>query len=371
MKNLRFPCRRFLCGLALGGLLVSPMVAASTPPKLTLLARHFQGTGGAEIASYAAADQVLLLTFSRKARRQHHVEVLSLQDPAAPQSIRRIDLAAVFTRAEGGVESVSSVAADPAGRGWGAVTVVPTRNHRHRGRVVLFDYRDGATLATVDVGYHPDGVAFSPDGRYVLTADEGEYRPGSAQVPGSLSVIDLAGLTRDDRSAWSALGSRTYDFTPANLASGLSVTHLRRHHSPTPGTVHLDLEPEYISVHGHEAFVSLQENNAIAVFDLNERRWVRVLDLGVISQTVDASDRDSPFGAAAPRLNDTLVGMPMPDTIKAFSHAGRVYVATANEGDARAHDAGDVMRLKHAGRAGPSLDPQARAELRRHYGSDP
>jgi hypothetical protein len=95
------------------------------------------------------------------------------------------------------------------------------------------------------------------------------------------------------------------------------------------------------------AYVTLQENNAIAVVDLEgggAPRISAILPLGTITQRIDASDRDPANGGlAAININDLVPGLPMPDTLATFLHGGRRLLATANEGDARTDD-GDVAR---------------------------
>ena len=60
------------------------------------------------------------------------------------------------------------------------------------GMVKLFDSK-GSLLATFETGALPDNVAFSPDGRYLLTANEGEPSDDSSVDPeGGFTLIDLA-----------------------------------------------------------------------------------------------------------------------------------------------------------------------------------
>jgi hypothetical protein len=110
---------------------------------------------------------------------------------------------------------------------------------------------------------------------------------------------------------------------------------------------YLHVEPEFPVATNERAYVTLQENNAIAVVDLEggaAPRISAILPLGPITQRIDASDRDPTNGGlAAININDVVPGLPMPDTIATFLHNGRRLLATANEGDARSDD-GDVAR---------------------------
>jgi hypothetical protein len=113
-------------------------------------------------------------------------------------------------------------------------------------------------------------------------------------------------------------------------------------------TVAQDLEPEYIAISpdGTTAFVTLQENNAIAVLDIASGQFTRIVPLGLKSfmgLPFDGSDRDGPpsgsntYSTAVNLQTDQPVfGQYMPDAIASFLGAdGRTYYAIANEGDDR------------------------------------
>lgn len=103
-----------------------------------------------------------------------------------------------------------------------------------------------------------------------------------------------------------------------------------------------DLEPEYVAVSpdGTTAVVTMQENNAIAVVDVNAASIVAIKSLGVkdhnlIGNELDASDEDDKVNIR----NWPVKGMFMPDAVAAFERNGQTYYITANEGDAREYDA--------------------------------
>lgn len=349
-----------------------PQTIADAPPRLQLLARHSLGIGGAEIIDYCRQHQVLLTTFSDEKAGRHGVEVVALEDPADPHPLRWVGFDSDSLPAGGVIGSVSSVAVDPLGRGFGAVTLIPADSPERPGALVLFDFLSGQVLKVVSVGYHPDCVTFSADGRFVITADEAEYHPRRTQKPGSISVLDLgANRVREGIASIAESSVETYTFDAQHLADGVDLSGLRRHHGSSDLPIGMILEPEYVSELNGLVYVSLQENNALGVFDLKQRKWLNVFNLGSRMVHVDASDRDGRRGAGAAIIDDLVRGLPMPDTIKAFEWKGRAYVVTANEGDARAHDEGDVMRLKHAGRRGPAIAASTEAELRQRYGRKP
>jgi hypothetical protein len=178
-------------------------------------------------------------------------------------------------------------------------------------------------------------VTFTPDGKRILVANEGEpsgYESGDTDPPGSISVVDVQG---------NMLTVNTIDFTafdPGGAKAPLPAG-VRIFGSPLPS---LDLEPEYIAVadDGQTAWVSLQENNAIAVLDLTTLTVTRIDALGYKNHSVagsglDASDQD---GGININTWSNIFGMYQPDALAAFRIAGHNYVLSANEGDAREYD---------------------------------
>lgn len=100
-----------------------------------------------------------------------------------------------------------------------------------------------------------------------------------------------------------------------------------------------DVEPEYITVSpdGSKAWVSLQENNALAVVDLNTSSISDIYplgfkDYGAAGNEVDPSDKDE---ASTLSTWANVFGMYQPDGVASFNEGGTNYVITANEGDAR------------------------------------
>jgi hypothetical protein len=284
-------------------------------------------------------------SLARTSGVSHRVDIYSL----APSGVLALETVADFDPVFGASStlSVSSVAADPSSRGFGAASIIPKDNTTVLGKVAFFDVHTGAILRVIDVGFHPDAVRFTPDGRRLIVANEGEFTAGAAQAPGSISVVNLTGFNASTDLQLRAPLVTTVDFRDG-LAPGVTLEGLRFNVAGIPaGDRYLYIEPEFSVATNERAYVTLQENNGIAVVDLEgggAPRISAILPLGTITQRVDASDRDPTNGGlAAININDVVPGLPMPDTLATFMHGGRRLLATANEGDARTDD-GDVAR---------------------------
>lgn len=256
------------------------------------------------------------------------------------------------------------------------------------GFVAIFTLDAGGTsaswTASFEVGVVPDMVTFTPDGSRVLVAIEGEPTAGYAtDAPGGLTIIDVS-----DASAanWTStfFGFGGFDAQAAALrAAGVKLNNAipgsAGYNTVLPST---DLEPEYITVSpdGSRAFVTLQENNAIGVFNLDPAKgavgWTAVLPLGLIDHSLagnalDTSDRD---GGAHLR-NAPVFGLQQPDALASFEMGGKTYLITANEGDGREYGGAfnEEVRIGEllSGSSGntpaagmPALDPALNAILR-------
>ena len=147
------------------------------------------------------------------------------------------------------------------------------------GKVVFFKAPFGPVKAVVEVSALPDMLTFTPNGRHVLVACEGEpldyCEAGLVNDPeGVVSIIDvprsIRRLDQDD--------VRTVSFTSFNNSE---IDPKIRIFGPN-ATVAQDLEPEYIAVsrNSKTAFVCLQENNALAVIDIKAGEVKSLVGLG-------------------------------------------------------------------------------------------
>jgi len=228
-----------------------------------------------------------------------------------------------------------------------AVEASPKQNP---GKVVFFD-ASGTYLNSVGVGSLPDMVTFTKDGKYVLVANEGEPNGDYSVDPeGAVGVIDISGGV-DSATVKIASFTAFNDEVAKLKAQGLNIYG--------PGaTLAKDMEPEYIAVSADStrAWVTCQENNAIAEVDIATATIVAIYPLGYKDHSVpgngmDVSNKDNAIHIAT----WPVLGMYQPDSIAAYSVKGQTYLVTANEGDSRDYDAfSEEARIKEI-----TLDPTA------------
>lgn len=287
---------------------------------LTPLGTYRSGTfdeGGAEIVAYDARTS---RAFSVNAQAGT-VDVLDISRPSRPTRVGSL--------ATPGANSVA------VSRGLVAVAQQAT-DKTEPGTLAFFDARTLRPLRTVGVGALPDMVTLSDDGRWAVVANEGEpegYCAGQADPRGSISVVDLRRGV--GRATVRTAGFEQYDGREDELRrTGVRVFG--------PGaSASQDLEPEYVALSrdGRRAWVSLQENNALALLDVRAARVTKVVPLGTQDHAapgrgLDPSDRD---GGA--KIGSWPVrGMFQPDGVAAYDSRGRTYLVTANEGDARDYE---------------------------------
>lgn len=199
-----------------------------------------------------------------------------------------------------------------------AIALASDGDEPAKGLVAIIDLNSEVVVEQVEVGYLPDMVTFTNDGSRILVANEGEPSDDySIDPPGSVSIID-----------WASFEVTELFFDESHLVGDVRITK---------GEARVDLEPEYIAVDGNDSFayVSLQENNAIAKIDLSSEMVVGVYDLGYIDHSqegfyIDAIEEGTIAIEAWP-----VRGLPMPDTISSIEIDGETYILTANEGDGR------------------------------------
>jgi 3-phytase len=312
--------------------LASPLAMAGKEADVQLVQRDrfvteggAAGDGGAEIVAYDKATKRLFVMNAGPAT----VDVLSVGADGSLEYLDTIDASSLG----GGANSV-----DASG---GIVAVaVQAEVKTDPGLVVFYDAATLAKLGQVTVGALPDMVTFTPNGRFALVANEGEPNADYSVDPeGSVSVIDLtagpAGAT-----------VRTVRLDTVALPPGSVCMGGVRLFGANNPTLAQDLEPEYITTDGSTAWVTLQENNAVATIQVRTARLLSIRGLGCKDHSlpgagIDASDRDvdgsSASGGKINIANWPVKGVFMPDAIDMIRFQGDAFLLTANEGDSRVY----------------------------------
>ena len=329
----------YLAGIAIG-------IPSAGAIELELIGRHqqtdpelFDGSA-AEIPTYDPLTKRAFVTNAATAS----IDVIDLSDPTEPSLLFSIPLASetvagptsvVFT---GGILAVSLVA-EP-----------KTDN----GQVAFFD-ADGYPIGIpVEVGALPDAITVSPDGTKLIVCNEGEPNDDNTIDPdGSVSIIDISNGIKPATVMTAGFGD--FDAVEAELkAAGVRIFgrvftdtgEVDEDGDPiftsAPAGVAQDLEPEFaaVSPDGTTAYVTLQENNAIATVDLASATVTGVVPLGLKDHStwgngLDPSDKDNFVAKIRPQK---VLGMFMPDAIATYEVGGETYLVTANEGDSRDYD---------------------------------
>jgi hypothetical protein len=213
-------------------------------------------------------------------------------------------------------------------------------NRRDPGKVLFYDTATMAPssgVTQIGVGSLPDSLTFSHDGTRLLVANEGTPNQAAdqpyvitADVPDPAGTVSIINMT-----------TRTLIAT-AGLA-GVPITGTR-----VRTNVGMDFEPEYIAIDptGRQAWVTLQEANAIGVLDLQANVFTNIIGLGAKSfaapgPQLDPCDTPIPPAAvncgpnATSFINASVNGLYMPDSIAAYRFRGDIYTVSANEGDFR------------------------------------
>ena len=310
---------------------LSSAPALAAPPAKTLtmevLGSYESGIfdeGGAEITAYEPSTQRAFVVNSGEGV----VDVLNLMDPSVPTLIGSLDVSEDL-----GDKSLEAGGANSIAVRNGVLAVAVENDDKQApGWVAFYNTADLTTLAGyAQVGALPDMVTFSDDGRYVLTANEGEPNDAYTVDPeGSISVVDISGGLVNPPVMTASFGS----FDADDLrAEGVRIF------GPN-ATVAQDLEPEYIATDGDRAWVTLQENNALAVVDIPSATVLDVVPLGYKDHSkdgngLDPSNRDDTINI---KTWPGLRGMYQPDSIASYQYRGETFIVSANEGDARDYD---------------------------------
>ena len=258
--------------------------------------------GAAEISTYDPQTKRLFVVNNGTVNK---IDVIDFADPTKLSVISSISLSTY-----GG--SVNSLAVSN-GKLAAAIEAV---NKQENGKVVIFNTTDYKEVKVITVGALPDMITYSPDGKFIMTANEGEPSDDySADPNGTISIISV-----NDNYAVTTLDFTSFASQQVALtAKGFRVYGLK-------ATMAQDIEPEYITISDDSktAWVTLQENNAIAKISLDTKTITSILPLGFKdynseANSVDLSDKDNAMTLG--KWNNVR-GMYQPDAISVLESGG-------------------------------------------------
>jgi DNA-binding beta-propeller fold protein YncE len=314
---------------------------ASLGVSLDVVARAFLGNlTSAEIVQYHADTQTIYATNGETNAiaviAADTVSTTAMSDPINTTNLTVSDITLPADIDGVTLGSLTSIAIS----GDLMAVAVPADVKTDNGYVLFYNGLDTSApvfLDSVVVGALPDMVTFTPDGGKVLVANEGEPSDDYTIDPeGSISVINILASGEPEETATSV------SFTGFNGSQDDLVAQGMMFPNPSgrtikgvdiATTVAQDLEPEYITATNDVAYVSLQENNGLAILDLEELT-VEIIGLGVKSWA-DLNIDIQEDGSVSFGQYDGLYGVYQPDTIANYSWKDATFIVTANEGDAR------------------------------------
>lgn len=350
--------------LCLAGCALAPVPPATGNWVIEPVSRYDSGYDkGTEIVS--VQQSTLRAVLSNFATGE--VDVLDVSQPQHLQRKARFNLKLIKG------EELTSVAFHPVLDLFAAVIDVGNRP----GRLEIRSATTGALIDRITVGFGPDSVVFSEDGELAMIANEGEdflFEPSSKQFfspEGSISMVRLdksgfivshknlelanainyegfvvskGGRFMEREIDWNGDGiiSKSMDFDGNGKIDKKKVllgwfegqdvygTETKgeqkilipiKTHSPAL------LEPEYIAISpdAKKAYVTLQEDDAVAVVDLISEQVISYYGLGASQHKTDAR-----YDGWV-KFEQSMTGLREPDGITTVAN-GRYFV-TADEGD--------------------------------------
>lgn len=320
--------------LSTGGILLLSVLSGHVQAlDATLIGRYDAKVfdeSASEIVSFHAESKRIFVVNAK----QHRIDVLDgskLTSHALETPLHASNLALdYFVDVSENVKTVALGAANSVDVHGNLMAVAVEAQNKQQPGVVAFYRLDESGKSTFltyrQVGALPDMLTFTPDGSKVVVANEGEPSNDYKIDPeGSVSIIAIEKGEPSNTVI-------TADFHRFNEKRNPDIRVFGPH-----ATASQDFEPEYISLStdSKTAYVTLQENNALAIVDLDKGVVRDVVpfgykDFGKIE--MDASDKD---GKVALARRPGVMGMYQPDSIATLNLKGRDYLLTANEGDSR------------------------------------
>ena len=299
---------------------VAPIASQSiTLNHIASFSNGASASNSAEIVAHDPVSQRLFIANSVAGK----IDIVNFKNPSAATLITSI----LVTPTYGNINSIAV-------RNGIVAAAIENLVPEQPGKIVFFD-TTGAFISQVTAGAMPDMITFSNDGTKVLTANEGQPNAAYTIDPeGSITIVNIAGGVASVTQA----NVTTASFASFNIqAVALRASGVRLFGLNNP-TVAQDMEPEYISfsADGGTAYVTCQENNAIAVVNIATSTITAIRPLGTKNHSLSNNAFDlSDQGGIIEIANWPVKGLYMPDAIATYTVAGQTYYITANEGDAR------------------------------------
>ncbi|WP_341884404.1 esterase-like activity of phytase family protein [Synechococcus sp. UW140] len=198
-------------------------------------------------------------------------------------------------------------------------------------------------ISTVEVGALPDMVKFNSDGSKLIVTNEGEPNDETGTANdytidpnGSISVINTSAYLATTPIAPLQADVKTIDFSAWNNRKAELINRGIRITGKTGVTTTLaqDIEPEAIAIaaDGKTAYISLQENNAIAILDIS---MATPAITSIFSAGIQDWDRGT---ASAKNYSYTLSYAPgnenLPSGVQAGGLSGLFFAGTETVGSA-------------------------------------
>lgn len=315
---------------------------ASTGVSLAVVARASLGaSGAAEIVQYHEASQTIYATNSATNSiaiiAADGVTSVEMSDPINTANLSVTSLTLPSEAADGiALGGLTSIAIS----GDLLAVAVSAAEKTDNGYVLFYNGLDNGApvfIDSVEVGALPDSIAFTPNGGKLVVANEGEPNSDYSIDPeGSISVIDILASGEPEEVADTVSLASFNDQQSSLSAQGMSFPN------PSGRTINgnlietsvaQDLEPEYVTTTDSTAYITLQENNGLAILNLDDLS-VSIIGLGFKNWSglnIDAQED----GTVSFGQYEGLYGVYMPDTIANFEWKDATFLITANEGDAR------------------------------------
>ncbi|ONI43798.1 hypothetical protein AN641_09085 [Candidatus Epulonipiscioides gigas] len=297
--------------------------------------------GVAEIVAYNQNNQKIYLVNGLSQEIQM-ISVIDIINQTANHSVKTITKAQLEDYLDGfKIADITSI--DVSSNGSQVAVVLQAENYKDNGIVMILD-ANGNYVAHYDVGVQPDMVKFTPDGKYVLTADEGEPRNGYIMndeqiAPYNLELALKADLV-DPIGSVTIIDLEKNKISTADFTSFDSITNRAKlveagviiKKGLNPST---DFEPEYITMtDSNTAYVVLQESNSIATLDIKTGTFTDISSLGFKNHNEEKNKLDANKEDKKALLKtENFYGTYMPDGIASYKVNNKTYILTANEGD--------------------------------------